>query len=224
MKAMKFFRIAFPFIAFSALSFTQSQGYDLRPQTNAPAPANSGNLNMLLEQIEQQTQGLNMDVGKLRTDRWKTDATGKQQASENAASIQRNVTAALPGLIAAVRTAPQSLAANFKLYRNLNALYEAVASLGESAGAFGKREEYETIAPHVSALDDLRRNYADALQQMTATVDDRLTAAARQAQSAANQPPKKIIVDDTDAAPATKKRKSKKTTASSSSGATSAPK
>ena len=221
---MKFFLIALPLIALSASTLAQAPGYAPSPQTNAPASAGSGNVNMLLTQIEQETQTLNMDVGRLRTDKWKTDASSKQQANENVASIERNVTAALPGLIAAVRTAPQSLAANFKLYRNLNALYEVVASLGESAGAFGRREEYEAVGPHVRALDGLRRNYADTLQQMSATADDRLAAAVRQAQAAANQPPKKIIVDDTAPSPIAKKRKSKKPTASSSPTATSAPK
>jgi len=224
---MKFFRIALPLIALSASSLAQSPGYVPNPQASAPASANSGNVNILLTQIQRESQGLNMDVGKLRTDKWKTDTSDKQQASENATSIQRNVTAALPGLIAAVSAAPQSLAANFKLYRNLNALYDVVASLGESAGAFGKHEEYQMIAAHVSALDDLRRNYADALQQMTATADDRLATAAQQAQAAAaaaKQPPKKIVVDDSEPTPAAKKRKLKKTTANGSSTATSAPK
>ena len=222
---MKIFRITFPLVLVSALSFAQSQSYVPSSQANLPPSASLGNVNTLLAKIEQETQGLNMDVGKLHPDKWKTDANDKQQGSENIASIQRNVTAALPGLIGAVRAAPQSLAANFKLYRNLNALYDVVSSLGESAGAFGRGEEYETIAPHVRALDDLRRDYADTLQQMTIGADDRLTVAAQQAQAAAAKPPaKKIIVDDTEPAPATKKRKPKKTTASSSSEATSAPK
>ena len=221
---MKFFRKALPLIALSASTLAQSSGYVSSPQANAPASTSSSNVNMLLAQIEQETQGLNMDVGKLRTDKWKTDASSRQQAGENVASIQRNVTAALPGLIGTVRATPQSLAANFKLYRNLNALYDVVSSLGESAGAFGRPEEYETIAPHTRAIDELRRNYADTLQQMTATADDRLAAAARQGQATASQPPKKIIVDDTEPTATAKKRKSKKSTASSSSGATSAPK
>ena len=92
----------------------------------------------MLQRIEQETGGLNADVGKLRVEKWKIDSATKHQASENIGSIQRNITGALPGLIAAVRVAPQSLAANFKLYRNLNALYDVVASISESAGAFGE--------------------------------------------------------------------------------------
>lgn len=180
---------------------------------------------MLLQRIEQESQGLNIDVGKLRIEKWKADSNTKQQASENAASIQRNITAALPELIAAVRTTPQSLAANFKLYRNLSALYDVVATLGESAGAFGKREEYEIVAPHVSALDDARRSYADYLQTMAAGADSRLAAAARQAQpSATPVPPKKIIVDDTEPATPPKKKKIRKPAPSTSPTGTSTPK
>jgi hypothetical protein len=182
----------------------------------------------LLSRIQQETQGLNSDVGKLRVEKWKADSSAKQQASENVASIQRNVTAALPELVNSVSSAPQSLAANFKVYRNLNALYDVVSSLAESTGAFGKREEYDSLAPHVSALDDLRRSYADSLQQMAANADTSIVAGQRAqaaAAAAAQQPPKKIIVDDSAPTPPAKKKKAttKKSTASSSSSGTSTP-
>ena len=191
-------------------------------------------LGAMLQRMEQETAGLNGDVGKLRVEKWKVDLETKRQASDNIGSIQRNIAGALPGLIAAVRTSPQSLAANFKLYRNINALYDVVASVSESAGAFGKREEYELMAPHVSVLDEDRRNYGEYLQQMTSTADDRLAAAEREraAALAAQQqaPPKKIIVDDDEPAPPPKKKKPTKksspaaSAASASSNGTSAPK
>lgn len=187
-------------------------------------PSNSGDLTTMLQSIEQETSGLNADVGKLRVEKWKVDASTKRQASENIGSIQRNITGALPGLITAVRTAPQSLGANFKLYRNLNALYDVVASVSESAGAFGKREEYELLAPHAQALDVGRRNYGEYLQQMTATADDRIATAEREraaALAAAQQaPPKKIIVDDNEPAPPPKKKRPAKKTAPPASAAT----
>jgi len=197
--------------------------------TPTPSPSNSGDLGAILQRLEQETSGLNADVGKLRVEKWKVDSATKHQASENIGSVQRNVTAALPGLIAAVRTTPQSLAANFKLYRNLNALYDVVASVSESAGAFGKREEYDLMVPHASALDEYRRNYGEYLQQMTATADDRMTAAEREkaAAIAAQQqaPPKKIVVDDDEPAPPPKKKKTtKKSAANPSTTGASTPK
>jgi hypothetical protein len=203
------------------------------------SPSNSlssGSINdadptMLLTKIQQEAEGLNTDVGKLRIEKWKVDSGTRQQASENASSIQRNITAALPELINGVKNAPQSLTANFKLYRNLNALYDVLAGLGESTGAFGKREEYDTIAPHVGAFDDMRRSYGDYVLQMASTADTRLLAAQQElarAAAAAQQPPKKIVVDDDQPTPLPKKKTAKKksspTTSSASSNAPSGPK
>lgn len=196
--------------------------------SNTAAASNPSDLATMLQRIEQEAGGLNADVGKLRVEKWKIDSATKHQTSENIGSIQRNITGALPALITGVRAAPQSLAANFKLYRNLNALYDVVASVGESAGAFGKREDYDLVAPHAAALDEDRRNYGEYLQQMTATADDRIAAAERAqaaAAAAAQQaPPKRIIVDDNTPAPAPKKKKVRKSTATSSAAGTSAPK
>lgn len=222
-------------ISLPVLLAAQSRPPSPAAQASTPsvAPANTPDVAPLLAKIEQETQSLNADVGKLRIDRWKTDSGTKQQAAENAASIQRNITAALPELMNAVRSSPQSLAANFKLYRNLNALYDVVAGLGESVGAFGKREEFDVIAPHVAALDDARRSYADFVQQMSASADSRIAADqeafARAAAAAAVQaPPKKIVVDDDKPAPTTTTKKKKTTTkkspATSTSDSTSTPK
>jgi hypothetical protein len=186
------------------------------PANTLPAAQNFPDPGSLLSRIQQETLGLNADLGKLRIDKWKTDSSTKSQASDNVESIQRNITNALPGLISAVRSAPQSLGANFKLYRNINALYDVLANLAESAGAFGKREEFEVIAPHVAAIDEDRRAYGDLLAQMTASADSRMAAYQQAAAQAAAQPPKKIIVDDTEPAAAPKKKSRKKSAASSS--------
>ncbi len=190
----------------------------------APAPAapvqNLADPEALLSRIQQETRGLGADLGKLRIDKWKVDSATKSQATDNVESIQRNITNALPGLISAVRSAPQSIGANFKLYRNINALYDVLANLTESAGAFGKREEYEIIAPHAAAIDDDRRAYGDFLAQMTALADSRIAAYQQAAaQAAVAQPPKKIVVDDSEPAPPSKKKSSRKKSTTSSSKA-----
>ena len=185
------------------------------PTNSVPAAQTFPDPGTLLSRIQQETLGLSADLGKLRIDKWKTDSSTKSQATDNVESIQRNITNALPGLISAVRSAPQSLGANFKLYRNINALYDVLANLAESAGAFGKREEYEVVAPHVAAIDDDRRAYGDLLAQMTASADSRIAAYQQAAAQAAVQPPKKIIIDDTEPAPPKKKTR-KKSAASSS--------
>lgn len=223
---MKYFpRLAvLVFLAASALAQTQAP---TQPANNVSSTSPStGDVNTLVSRIEQETQGLNEDVGKLRIEKWKTDSSSRQQATENAASIQRNISSTFPGLLSGVRSNPQSVASNFKLYRYLNALYDVTSSLAESTGAFGKHEEYNLLSPHVAALEEARRSYADLLQQMATSADNRIAAAQRAqaaATAAAAPPPKKIVVDDADTTPAPKKKKAKKSATSSSSSATSTP-
>lgn len=196
---------------------SQAQNPSSPAQANTlPAAQSFPDPGTLLSRIQQETLGLSADLGKLRIDKWKTDSSSKSQATDNAESIQRNISNALPGLISGVRSAPQSLGANFKLYRNINALYDVLANLAESAGAFGKREEYEVIAPHVAAIDDDRRAYGDLLAQMTASADSRIATYQQAAAQAVAQPPKKIIVDDTEPAPPPKKKSRKKPSTSPS--------
>ena len=70
------------------------------------AAPNAGDLAGLLSKIDQTAQAASMDVARLRIERWKADSSDKQQAQANADSVQRNMTAALPGMTSAVRTSP----------------------------------------------------------------------------------------------------------------------
>ena len=81
--------------------------------------------------------------------------------------MQRNLTAALPGMIDAVRAAPRPLGAEFKLYRNLNVLYDVFASLTEATGAFGPKSDYEALGQRLEAIDIVRRHLGDTLEQLT---------------------------------------------------------
>lgn len=179
-------------------------------QNAVPSNVPAADTSAILSRLEQESQAITHDLGRLRIDKWKADSATKQQANSNALSIQRNLTAALPGMIQQVRTSPQSLATNFKLYRNVNALYEVLAMLTESAGAFGGNSEYQALGPHVGAIDDIRRSYAELLENMATQQDAQLAAARAAAAQAATPPPapQKIIVDDTP--PPTKKAPKKK--------------
>src|SRR5262249_3660620 len=94
-------------------------------QQNAPqqSPPPGVDPTPIVTHLEQETQAINQDLGRLHIDKWKTDSGTKRQAESNALSIQRNLNDALPGIIQPVHTNPQNLAANFKLYRNVTALY-----------------------------------------------------------------------------------------------------
>src|SRR5689334_1766069 len=72
--------------------------------------------NAILNQINTASSNAQRDVAQLRIDKWKIDGDAKRRAEARAESISRNLAAALPGMLDALRVAPNSLAANFKLY------------------------------------------------------------------------------------------------------------
>jgi hypothetical protein len=173
------------------------------PQPPQQAQNPPVDLNLLLATIEQTSGSSVAQIQAMRIDKWKTDSSQKQRAQQNAESLVRNLQAALPTMVAAARQQPQSFSANFKLYRNLAALYDVMLPLTESAGAFGQKGEFQAIGEQLQRWDEIRRNYGDYLEQLAARKD-----AAQAAAQSAPAKPKKIIVDDT--APSTAKKKKQK--------------
>lgn len=180
----------------------------------APVPYSSvSQLNVLLAQVEQASQSSQLDLAKLRIEKWKTDSSSKQQTQANVDSLSRNMQSALPEIIGQLRASPEDLAATFKLYRNLDALYDVFGAVVESAGAFGTKDEFQSLENDLGSLERGRRSLAERMETLTASKEaelDRLRTQVKNAQSAASSatPPKKVIVDDT--APPKKTVKKKK--------------
>ncbi len=172
-----------------------------------------------LDRLQAAASQVNLDLSHMRIDKWKADADSKRQAQGNADSVQRNLTSALPGMISAVRSAPQDLSAEFKLYRNLNALYDVFASLTEVTGAFGPKNDFQALAQQLETVDSVRRNLGDALERLTSSTQSELdqlrTKVRTYQQAAAAAPPKRVVVDDNQ--PTTKKTVHKKKPAAPSS-------
>jgi len=179
----------------------------------ATAPAIDMQLANTLSILEQCAQATNGALGRMRVDKWKTDSPTKEQSKENVQALQRNLSNAIPELVGKVRQAPQDTNANFRLYRNVITVYDVLANVAETAGAFGPRDQYDAVAQQVSTLDQVRRALGERMDQLTASKEAELTRlhaqvqAVAQAQAAA--PVKKIVVDD-DSAAKPKKTKSKK--------------
>ena len=71
-------------------------------QQTVTAPVSYASLSQvtsLLAQLEQQSQATQIDLAKLRIDRWKTDSTSKRQAQSNVESVTRNLHDALPAIM-----------------------------------------------------------------------------------------------------------------------------
>ena len=183
------------------------------PTAVSQPPAAPPDINTVLTDLSRVAMVTNGDIGKLRIDKWKTETSQKQQMQQVADSLQRNITTAIPGLIAEVQSSQGSVSKTFKLYHNINVVYEFLNSLAESTGAFGKKEEYEPLATDVNALDNVRQSLSSYIEQAANTMESRArqgTTAAQNSQST-QKGPKKIVIDD--AAPTTKKKSTKKKTA-----------
>lgn len=206
------------------------------PPGAAPVPYESvSQMNGLLAQLEQASQTTQVDLAKLRVEKWKTDSGNKKQAAGNVESIQRNLQAALPEIVTQLRNSPEDLTASFKLYRNLDALYDVLGSVVESAGAFGSKDEFQSLSNDLNAFERSRRSLAERMENLTTTKEAELSQLRTQVktlQAATPPPPPKKIVVDNDEQP--KKPVAKKkpvprppakaaSTASTPSGQTNAP-
>jgi len=196
-----------------------------------PASASSGTpvayssvseLNNILGELKTTASGMQADVEKMRIEKWRTDASNKRQTHTNVDSIRRNLQSALPEIMAQVSASPEDLSASFKLYRNLDALYDVFGSVVESAGAFGSKDDFQSLSNDMTSLESARRSMGERMQKLASAKEDELTRLRAQVKSlsAAAPPPtpKKIIVDDNEPAP--KKPASKKKAGSTAASAT----
>ena len=170
-------------------------------------------LNGLLAQLEASSKSTQADLTNLRIERWKTDSKSKKEMLANVDSIQRNLQGALPEIIGQLRSQPEDLPTSFKLYRNLDALYDVVGSVVEGTGAFGSKDEFQSLSNDLSSFEGTRKQLAQRIETLSSAKEAeivRLRTDLKAAQAAIPAaPPKKIVVDDNEPAkkPAVKKKK-----------------
>jgi len=175
------------------------------------APGNSGSpvsyssiseLNQILGSLNQASQSTQNDLSRLRIEKWKTDGNTKRQTQSDTESIIKNLQNALPAILTQLQNSPENLAVTFKTYRNLDALYDVLSSVVESAGAFGGKEEFQALNNDLNAIDNSRHAVAGRMDKLANTKENeigQLRTALQEARAAI--PPKKTVVDDTEPAP-----------------------
>lgn len=205
------------FAAIIAFLFCAGPGAMAQPQTPAsPNPQRQAapqapDLNAIVLQVQQATSSASVNIGKLRIEKWKTDSGQKQQLQQIADSLQKNIANAMPGLMNDVSGSKGSALASFKLYHNLNVLYEFLSGLADAAGSLGKREEYEPLAADAAAIDTARQNLSTYIEQTVGKLESANrtptgTTAAQSHQQGTVVPGRKVVVIDETDPPPTKKR------------------
>src|SRR5215471_11236307 len=209
------------------LLITGTVDAQITPVPPSPVPyASVSELNGLLASLEQTSQTTQADLGKLRIEKWKMDSGYKKQTLANADSVHRNLQSALPEIMTQLRNSPEDLGASFKLYRNLDALYDVLSNVAESAGAFGSKDEFQSLSNDLSSFERSRRAFADRMESLSTAKEAELAQLRTQVKTlqAATPPPppKKIVVDDNAPPKPPKKKKPipKPPTASNPTGTT----
>jgi hypothetical protein len=212
----------------SASAFAQTaaaggpEGYPYSAQGSGPASGSQGGgavsyasvtqLNELLTQLDATSKATQADLARLRIEHWKTDGSTKKQTLNDVESVQRNLQIALPEMIGQLRNSPEDLPATFKLYRNLDALYDVLSGIVESAGAFGPKDDFQSLSNDLSGFEGTRKQLADRTNNLATSKEQeiaRLRTELKTAQAAIPvAPPKKIVVDDNE--PVKKKPVAKK--------------
>jgi hypothetical protein len=170
-----------------------------------PAPvsyASVSELNQLVANLESASQTTQQDLSRLRIDKWKVDSGTKRQTQSDTESLLKNLQNALPTILGDLKNSPENLGLTFKTYRNLDALYDVLNSVVESAGAFGSKEDYQSLSNDLGAVESSRRAFAERMDKLAnakETEISQLRVALQNARTVA--PPKKTVVDDTEPPP-----------------------
>jgi hypothetical protein len=195
------------------LWFYAGCGAQAQPQTAAPqrmqvAPP-AANLDAIVLQIQQATSSASVNIGRLRIEKWKTDSEQKRQLQEISDSLQKNIANAVPGLVNDVQSSRGAVVASFKLYHNVNVVYENLSYLADVAGSLGKKDEFEPLAADAAALDTARQNLSIYIEQAAGRLESANRALANQVKQAteASEAAKKVIVIDEGKSPGKKPAK-----------------
>lgn len=196
------------FFAATAIGFVQTSA-QYSKQGSAPPQTQDGvvsyasvsQVNGLLAQLEATSKATQADLGKLRIDHWKTDSSNKKQVLGDSESIQRNLQNALPEMTTQLRNSPEDLSATFKLYRNLDALYNVLSGVVESTGAFGPKDDFQALSNDLNGFESARKQLADRMENLAASKEQEIIHLRADLKTAEAKipvtPPKKTVVDDT---------------------------
>lgn len=165
-----------------AMLCTSSILYAVQAPTAAAAPLTPSEL------LKPSLDMLQQTVGELRLEKWK-GGTVRQEAASNIQSIQHDLQANLPSLLADADAAPQSLRSALPLLRNLNALYDVVLRVNEAARVSAPREQIELLAQTMASLDGARRTLADNAQETAVEQEKQLADQQRALRAQAAAPP-----------------------------------
>ena len=165
----------------------------------APAPAGfaMSNLRPALANVQTAITSLNVS-------RWKAPNDIRATTQQDINSMQRDLNTTLPALLAqadaaAVASGPPALSPAFAVFRNLDALYDVMLRVTETAGLAGSASDASSLEEARGGLEDGRAKLGAWLLQAIGAQDAqvvRLQAPVAHPAPAPPPAPNKIVVND----------------------------
>jgi hypothetical protein len=162
------------------------------PNVQPAAPVPSAILQPTLSNVQSTTSALNIS-------RWKAPGSVREASQQNIDSIQRDLGNTLPTLLAQADSAPDSVPPSFAVYRNLDALYDVLLRVSETANLAAPEEEADSLAASLQKLETARAALGDAILHASQRHEAQIVALQTEIKTVRATPPpqkREIIVDD----------------------------
>jgi hypothetical protein len=173
---------------------------------SASQPA-TASLDAVLVKVQQTAQTTDADLARLHIDKWKTDIDQKQQLQQISTSLHKNLSVAVPDLVRGVQTSKGSVSTTFKLYHNLNVVYEYLNSLADAAAGLGKKEESDPLNRDAADLDSVRQELSNYIEQASVALELKARPVSTPTPVPVATPKRIVVDDDATGKPATPKKK-----------------
>jgi hypothetical protein len=150
-------------------------------------------------------------IANLGVSRWKAPAETRAAIQQDIGSMQRDLNATLPGLVAQAEANPTALSPAFAVFRNLDALYDVLLRVTETAALAGSGSDAGSLEDARAGLEDGRGKLGTWLLQSISAQDAQVihlqTALAAHPAAAPAAAPNKVVIDDGPENPKPRKKK-----------------
>lgn len=160
------------------LAVSLSLSMAARSAQTAPAPSPRADLAAMLTDADHAVSTTNTDLASLNIEKWSsgwksgfTKKSSHKKDAQQAADSVKQLSAALPAMIADVRSSHGNVGSTFKLYNGLTQACENLDSLVEATQAYGKKDEYTRLSADYNNLLHVRNSLSTYVEQRAAVVD-----------------------------------------------------
>ena len=159
-----------------------------------PPPASSITASSILSSA---LDHLRQSLSAVRLEKWKAPGAVRQETNSNMGSIARDLDGTLPGLLATADAAPGVVSKNLPVFRNVDALYDVLLRIVETAELAAPEADTNTLHGALAALDDARRTLGDAMESSAAAQEQQLGSLREKLRAQADAaPPSTTVVED----------------------------